>query len=154
MKFFSFFMLGFVGLAALTASSDAEAYWHGYRGGWRGPGWGGPGCWRCGPGWVARPVVVGAAVATTAVVESAPATTVVEQPNPTVYVPPAAPVVVAPTPTPVQPYSIPPIGSTYPNLFPGCFLEPRNGINFYQCQGFRMRPLYDGSNFFYRVVPG
>jgi hypothetical protein len=66
----------------------------------------------------------------------------------------AAPVVVAPGPVGPVGYSIPPIGATYPNLLPGCFLAPRNGINFYQCQGFRMRPLYGGNAFYYRVVPG
>lgn len=148
MKFFTFFLLGLVGLVTLTATSNAEAYWHGYRGGWRGPGWGGPGCWRCGPGWAAGAVVAGATV-----VESAPPQVVVEQ-APPVYASQPQQIVVAPGPVPVTPYSIPPIGSTFPNLFPGCVLEPRNGINFYQCQGFRMRPLYNGNNFFYRVVPG
>jgi hypothetical protein len=134
----------------LTATTDAEAYWHGYRGGWRGPGWGG--CWRCGPGWVGPAAVVAGAE----VVEGATAPpVVVEQAPPPVYVQQPSQVVAAPGPTaPVGGYSIPPVGSTYPNLLPGCFLAPRNGINFYQCQGFRMRPLYGGNSFYYRVVPG
>ena len=150
MKIFSYILLGLVGLATLTAVTDAEAYWHGYRGGWRGPGYGG-GCWRCGPGWVGPAAVVAGAevvegsTAPQVVVEQAPAPVYVQQP---------APVVVAPGPTVPAGYSIPPIGSTFPNLLPGCFLAPRNGINFYQCQGFRMRPLYGGNAFYYRVVPG
>jgi len=160
MKILSYILLGLVGLTTLTATTDAEAYWHGYRGGWRGPGWGG-GCWRCGPGWVGPVgVVAGAEVvegstAPQVVVEQAPAPVYVQQAAPVVVAPgPAAPVVVAPGPAGPVGYSIPPIGSTFPNLLPGCFLAPRNGINFYQCQGFRMRPLYGGNAFYYRVVPG
>lgn len=150
MKILSYILLGLVGFSTLTATTDAEAYWHGYRGGWRGPGWGG-GCWRCGPGWVGPAAVVAGAE----VVEGATAPqVVVEQPPASVYVQQPAPVVVAPGPVGPVGYSIPPIGATYPNLLPGCFLAPRNGINFYQCQGFRMRPLYGGNAFYYRVVPG
>ena len=160
MKILSYILLGLVGFTTLTATTDAEAYWHGYRGGWRGPGWGG-GCWRCGPGWVgAAAVVAGAevvegATAPQVVVEPAPAPVYVQQAAPAGAVPvAAAPAVVAPGPVGPVGYSIPPIGATYPNLLPGCFLAPRNGINFYQCQGFRMRPLYGGNAFYYRVVPG
>jgi hypothetical protein len=150
MKILSYILLGLVGFSTLTATTDAEAYWHGYRGGWRGPGWGG-GCWRCGPGWVGPAAVVAGAE----VVEGATAPqVVVEQAPAPVYVQQPAPVVVAPGPVGPVGYSIPPIGATYPNLLPGCFLAPRNGINFYQCQGFRMRPLYGGNAFYYRVVPG
>ena len=60
MKILSYVLLSLVGLMTLTATTDAEAYWHGYRGGWRGPGWGG-GCYRCGPGWVAPVAVVAGA---------------------------------------------------------------------------------------------
>ncbi|QWE09087.1 hypothetical protein [Polynucleobacter ibericus] len=157
MKIFAYVLLSLVGLITLTATTDTQAYWHGYRGGWRGPGWGG-GCWRCGPGWVGPAVVAGAEV-----VEGSTAPVVVEQAPPPVYVQqptqvvaaPAQQVVSAPGPAaPAGTYSIPPVGSTFPNLLPGCFLAPRNGINFYQCQGFRMRPLYGGNAFYYRVVPG
>jgi hypothetical protein len=150
MKLFTYAFLGLIGLVTLATTTDAQAYWHGYRGGWHGPGWGG-GCWRCGPGWVGPAIVGGAEIVEGStvppvVVEQAPAPVYVQQPGP---------VVVAPTPgAPVAGYSIPPIGATFPNLLPGCFLAPRNGINFYQCQGFRLRPLYGGNNFYYRVVPG
>jgi hypothetical protein len=161
MKIFTYVLFGLVGLTTLTITTDVEAYWHGYRGGWRGPGWGG-GCWRCGPGWAGPATVIAGAE----VVEgsTAPSPVYVQQAAPPVYVQQAAPAVVVPGPAapvvlssgPVAPvgYSIPPIGSTFPNLLPGCFLAPRNGINFYQCQGFRMRPLYGGNAFYYRVVPG
>lgn len=155
MKIFAYALLGLVGLTTLTAATDVQAYWHGYRGGWRGPGWGG-GCWRCGPGWVGPAAVV---AGTAAVVEGSTAPpVVVEQAPAPVYVQQPAPQVVVAAPGPVASaageYSIPPIGSTFPNLLPGCLLAPRNGINFYQCQGFRMRPLYGGNAFYYRVVPG
>lgn len=163
MKLFSIVLSSLMAMITLSIATDAQAYWHGYRGGWRGgPGWRGPGwggCYRCGPGWgpgwgAAGVVAAGAAAAETAAVvaaESRPpvivegAPVVVSQP---VQVPGA---VVAGT---VMETSIPPVGSTYPNLLPGCVLAPRNGINFYQCQGFRMRPLYGGNGFYYRVVPG
>jgi len=150
MKIFTYVLFGLVGLTTFTITTDAEAYWHGYRGGYRGPGWGG-GCWRCGPGW-AGPAAVNAGVEVVEVSTAPPV--IVEQAPPTVYVQQPAPVVVAPGPVAPVGYSIPPIGSTFPNLLPGCFLAPRNGINFYQCQGFRMRPLYGGNAFYYRVVPG
>lgn len=149
MKLFTYAFLGLIGLVTLATTTDAQAYWHGYRGGWHGPGWGG-GCWRCGPGWVGpgpAVEVVEGATAPPVIVEQAPAPVYVQQPG--------QPVVVASGPgAPVAGYSIPPIGATFPNLLPGCFLSPRNGINFYQCQGFRLRPLYGGNNFYYRVVPG
>lgn len=158
MKIFASVLLGLVALISLTATTDAQAYWHGYRGGWRGPGWRGPGwggCYRCGPGWVGGAVIASSAVATEEVVAgSTSPQVVVEQAAPAVYAQQSGPVVLAPGPVPPSSYSIPPIGSTFSNLFPGCVLEPRNGINFYQCQGFRMRPLYNGNNFYYRVVPG
>lgn len=150
MKIFTYVLFGLVGLTTFTITTDAEAYWHGYRGGYRGPGWGG-GCWRCGPGW-AGPAAVNSGVEVVEVSTAPPV--IVEQAPPTVYVQQPAPVVVAPGPVAPVGYSIPPIGSTFPNLLPGCFLAPRNGINFYQCQGFRMRPLYGGNAFYYRVVPG
>jgi hypothetical protein len=164
MKLFTYAFLGLIGLVTLATTTDAQAYWHGYRGGLYGPGWGG-GCWRCGPGWVGPGPgveVVEGATAPPVIVEQAPAPVYVQQPSPVVQAPasvyvqqPGQPVVVAPAPgTPVVGYSIPPIGATFPNLLPGCFLAPRNGINFYQCQGFRLRPLYGGNNFYYRVVPG
>jgi hypothetical protein len=150
MKIFAYVLLGLVGLITLTVTTDAQAYWHGYRGGWRGPGWGG-GCWRCGPGWAGPATVVAGAE----VVEGSTSPQVVVEQAPTpVYVQQPSLVVVAPGPSAPVGYSIPPIGSTFPNLLPGCFLAPRNGINFYQCQGFRMRPLYGGNAFYYRVVPG
>lgn len=150
MKLFTYAFLGLFGLVTLTTTTDVQGYWHGYRGGWHGPGWGG-GCWRCGPGWVGPAVVGGAEIVEGStvppvVVEQAPAPVYVQQPVPAVVT--SAPGV------PVAGYSIPPIGATFPNLLPGCFLAPRNGINFYQCQGFRLRPLYGGNNFYYRVVPG
>jgi hypothetical protein len=40
-----------------------------------------------------------------------------------------------------------------PSLPEGCVLAPRNQINFYQCPGFRVRPLYGKNGLFYRVVP-
>ena len=152
-----------MGLITLSIATDAEAYWHGYRGGWRGgPGWRGPGwggCYRCGPGWGPVGVVAGAAAVENAEVvaaESRP--TVVYENPPVVVAQQAQPSVlvsqgVAP-PAVVTESSIPPVGATYPNLLPGCVLAPRNGINYYQCQGFRMRPLYGGNSFYYRVVPG
>ena len=160
MKIFAYVLFGLVGLTSFTIATDAQAYWHGYRGGWGGPGWGG-GCWRCGPGWVgpaaviAGTEVVEGSTAPQVVVEQAPPPVYVQQPAPAVAVPgSAAPVVLSSGPAAPIGYSIPPIGSTFPNLLPGCFLAPRNGINFYQCQGFRMRPLYGGNAFYYRVVPG
>ena len=164
MKLITSAFLGLIGLVTLATTTDAQAYWHGYRVGVYGPGWGG-GCWRCGPGWVGPGPgveVVEGATAPPVIVEQAPAPVYVQQPSPVVQTPapvyvqqPGQPVVVAPAPgVPVVGYSIPPIGATFPNLLPGCFLSPRNGINFYQCQGFRLRPLYGGNNFYYRVVPG
>lgn len=151
MKFFTIVLASLMGLITLTIATNAEAYWHGYRGGWRG-GWGD--CYRCGPGWGPGPAAVEAAEV--ANVESRPA---VVYENPPIVV---APQVQAPVPVTqtvpasgaVKETSIPPIGATYPNLLPGCVLAPRNGINFYQCQGFRMRPLYGGNSFYFRVVPG
>jgi hypothetical protein len=65
-----------------------------------------------------------------------------------VAAPPYAP------PEPVVQYSpVPPIGSVYPTLPGGCVLAPRNEINFYQCPGYRVRPLYGKNGLFYRVVP-
>jgi hypothetical protein len=167
MKIFNYVLLALIGLTTLTAATDVEAYWHGYRGGWReGPGWRGPGwgggCWRCGPGWGPGAVVAGAVVGATIAEATSPPPVIVQQVPTPEYVQQPAQVVVAPAgnmpvpvpvPVPVAQYAIPPIGSTFPNLFPGCFLSPRNNINFYQCQGFRMRPLYGGNNFYYRVVP-
>jgi len=154
MRFLTLVFLALISLTSLTMSTDAQAYWHGYRPGWHGGwvgwhggyGWrGGPGCWRCGGGWGPGPViaagVVGATAAGIVAAESAPV--VVQQ----------APVVVEPAPV-VSTSIIPPIGSKFPALLPGCVLAPRNGINFYQCEGFRMRPLYGGNNLYYRVVPG
>lgn len=125
-------MILFAMAGATALPIDAEAYWHGRYwggGGYYHPGWG---CgWRCGgPGWVA-PVVVPESVGPAV---SAP--------------PPYAP------PAPVVEYSaIPPIGSIYPSLPVGCVLAPRNEINFYQCAGYRVRPLYGKNGLFYRVVP-
>lgn len=164
MKLITYAFLGLIGLVTLATTTDAQAYWHGYRGGWHGPGWGG-GCWRCGPGWIGPAVIGGAEIVEGStvppvVVEQAPAPVYVQQPSPVVqapapvYVQQPGPVVVAPGPGVPVAGSIPPIGATFPNLLPGCFLAPRNGINFYQCQGFRLRPLYGGNNFYYRVVPG
>ena len=156
MRFLTLALMALLSLGALTTSTDANAYWHGYRGGWHGYGWHGgygwrgPGCWRCGGGWGPGPViaagVVGASAAAVVAAESAP---VVVTPPP-VYVQSGAPVI---EPAAVV-SSIPPIGSKFPTLLPGCALAPRNGINFYQCEGFRMRPLYGGNNLYYRVVPG
>jgi len=139
-KLFAFILLALAGLT--TMPNEAQAYWHGrYWGGggfyhpgwgcgWRcgGPGWRGPG-W-AGPGWVAPAVVAGAVGG--AVVAAPP------------YAPPA----------PVVEYSsVPPIGSIYPTLPAGCVLAPRNQINFYQCAGYRVRPLYGQNGLHYRVVP-
>lgn len=160
MKMFIYVLFGVLGLTTLTITTDAEAYWHGYRGDLRGPGWGG-GCWRCGPGWVGPATVITSAevvegsTAPPVVVEQALPPVYIQQPSPAVVIPGSvAPVVISSGPVAPVGYSIPPIGSTFPNLLPGCFLAPRNGINFYQCQGFRMRPLYGGGAFYYRVVPG
>lgn len=164
MKIITYAFLGLIGLVTLATTTDAQAYWHGYRGGWYGPGWGG-GCWRCGPGWVGPAVVGGAEIVEGStvppvIVQPAPAPVYVQQSAPVVqtpapvYVQQSAPVVEAPAPVVPVAGTIPPIGATFPNLLPGCFLAPRNGINFYQCQGFRLRPLYGGNNFYYRVVPG
>lgn len=160
MRFLTLALMALLSLGSLTMSTEANAYWHGYRGGWHGYGWhgaygwhGGPGCWRCGGGWGPGPAVaagfVGAAAAASVVAaESAP---VVVAP-PAVYVQPGATVVEPVGAAAIS--SIPPVGSKFPTLLPGCVLAPRNGINFYQCEGFRMRPLYGGNNLFYRVVPG
>ena len=57
-------------------------------------------------------------------------------------------------PAPIVEYgSVPPIGSIYPVLPAGCVLAPRNDINFYQCAGYRVRPLYGQNGLHYRVVP-
>lgn len=132
--------------------SDANAYWHGrYWGaggfyhpgwgcGWRcgGPGWRGPG-WG-GPGWVAPAVVAGSVGA--AVVAAPP------------YAPPPLPAATQIASAPIVQYSaVPPIGSIYPTLPAGCVLAPRNQINFYQCAGYRVRPLFGKNGLFYRVVP-
>ncbi len=156
MRFLTLVFLGLISLTSLTMSSDAEAYWHGYRGGWHGGwaggwhggyGWrGGPGCWRCGGGWGPGPVIAAGVVGATAVGVAA------AEAAPPAYLQQAAPVVVESAP--ISTSSIPPIGSKFPALLPGCALAPRNGINFYQCEGFRMRPLYGGNNLYYRVVPG
>jgi len=166
MKFFTIVLASLMGLITLTIATDAEAYWHGYRGGWRGgPGWRGPGwggCYRCGPGWGpgwgAAGVVAGAAAVESAEIVAAESRPAVVVENPPVVVQQAQAPVQAPQgalpPGAIVETSIPPVGATYPNLLPGCVLAPRNGINFYQCQGFRMRPLYGGNSFYYRVVPG
>jgi len=152
MRFFALLLVTLLSSATFM-STDAQAYWHGYRGGWHGGwgwhgawGWRGPGCWRCGPGWGPGPVIAAGAVVAAGAAAAASGPPVVVAPPP-VVVAPAAPV-------PISTSTIPPIGSTYPSLLPGCFLEPRNGINFYQCQGFRMRPIFGGNSFYYRVVPG
>lgn len=141
-KFFVFVLLALAGVAALP--QDAEAYWHGrYWGGGRfyHPGWG---CgWRCGgPGWHGAGWVgpaVAAGVVGAGVVEGAP------------Y---AAPVIINQPGAPVIQYSaVPPIGSIYPTLPTGCVLAPRGEINFYQCAGYRVRPLYGPNGLHYRVVP-
>jgi hypothetical protein len=133
-----FLVLILFAIAGTTvAPSDAQAFWHGRfwgGGGFYHPGWG---CgWRCGgPGWAERGWVGPAVVAGTVGAAM-------------VAAPPYAP------PEPVVQYSsVPPIGSVYPSLPGGCVLAPRNEINFYQCPGYRVRPLYGKNGLFYRVVP-
>jgi len=163
MKFFTIVLASLMGLITVTIATDAEAYWHGYRGGWRGdPGWRGAGwggCYRCGPGWGPAGFVGGAAAVETAEVVAAESRPTVIYENPPVVIAQQTQVPVLASPGAITSGamvegSIPPVGATYPNLLPGCVLAPRNGINFYQCQGFRMRPLYGGNSFYYRVVPG
>jgi hypothetical protein len=147
MRYVLYVLIAMSGLAALP--NAAEAYWHGRPWGWGGyyhPGWG---CgWRCagpGPVWAPPPPAVAAGavgvVAAPTVVEPAPVAAA-----PVV----ATPAVVAP---PVTYTAVPPIGSVYPTLPAGCVLAPRREINFYQCPGYRVRPLYGHNGVFYRVVP-